>query len=257
MEAKEVKSLMEAYASIYEHTEEVQQLDEELTGERLKRAEDKMKSLSRRKKSDIPSIEALNRVSIGKEGTGVLGGKKAPVKRGGAGIKGYAKTSGTAGYDMDRGYGNKAARRAAAPKNEEVETDLFDYILEHLVAEGYADTNEAALAIMANMSEEWREDIMEGMDMKAFKANRKKLKRREASADAKKRGHVSKSIFSHGRTYSPDEAKINRANMSDDERSARKSGAMNPDQVGDTKETADKTKNPRKLLKQKAMGEHG
>jgi len=51
---------------------------------------------------------------------------------------------------------------ARMPKNEEVETDLFDYILEHLVAEGYADTNDAALAIMANMSEEWREDIVEG-----------------------------------------------------------------------------------------------
>jgi hypothetical protein len=43
--------------------------------------------------------------------------------------------------------------------NEEV--DLFDYILEHLVAEGYADTNENALAIMANMSEEWRQSIVE------------------------------------------------------------------------------------------------
>ena len=41
------------------------------------------------------------------------------------------------------------------------EIDLFDTILEHLVSEGYADTNEAALKIMANMSEEWREDIME------------------------------------------------------------------------------------------------
>ena len=42
------------------------------------------------------------------------------------------------------------------------ETDLFDAILEHLVAEGYADTNESALAIMANMSEEWRQSIVEG-----------------------------------------------------------------------------------------------
>jgi hypothetical protein len=39
--------------------------------------------------------------------------------------------------------------------------DIFDTILEHLVAEGYADTNEAALAIMANMSEDWRNDILE------------------------------------------------------------------------------------------------
>jgi len=52
---------------------------------------------------------------------------------------------------------------ARMPQKEEVETDLFDYILEHLVAEGYADTNDAALAIMANMSEEWREDIVEGL----------------------------------------------------------------------------------------------
>ena len=41
--------------------------------------------------------------------------------------------------------------------------DNFDYILEYLVAEGYADTNQAALAIMANMSEEWRQSIVEGI----------------------------------------------------------------------------------------------
>jgi hypothetical protein len=41
------------------------------------------------------------------------------------------------------------------------EVDLFDYVLEHLVAEGYADTNESALVIMANMSEEWREEILD------------------------------------------------------------------------------------------------
>ena len=41
------------------------------------------------------------------------------------------------------------------------EVDLFDYVLEHLIAEGYADTNESALVIMANMSEEWRQSIVE------------------------------------------------------------------------------------------------
>ena len=40
--------------------------------------------------------------------------------------------------------------------------DLFDVILEYLITEGYADTNENALVIMANMSEEWRESIVEG-----------------------------------------------------------------------------------------------
>ena len=39
--------------------------------------------------------------------------------------------------------------------------DIFDVILEHLVAEGFADTNEAALVIMANMSEGWKQSIVE------------------------------------------------------------------------------------------------
>jgi hypothetical protein len=39
--------------------------------------------------------------------------------------------------------------------------DLYDIILSHLIDEGYVDTQEAALAIMANMSEEWKETIVE------------------------------------------------------------------------------------------------
>jgi hypothetical protein len=39
-------------------------------------------------------------------------------------------------------------------------TDLFDIVKGHLMSEGYADTEEAALAIMANMSEEWRQSIL-------------------------------------------------------------------------------------------------
>ena len=39
--------------------------------------------------------------------------------------------------------------------------DLFDIVKGHLMSEGYADTEEAALAIMANMSEEWKQTILE------------------------------------------------------------------------------------------------
>jgi len=41
------------------------------------------------------------------------------------------------------------------------ELDIFDAILEYLVAEGHAATNKEALVIMANMSEEWRSEIVE------------------------------------------------------------------------------------------------
>lgn len=40
--------------------------------------------------------------------------------------------------------------------------DDFDIILEYLVAEDFAETNQAAVAIMANMSEEWKESILNG-----------------------------------------------------------------------------------------------
>ncbi len=41
------------------------------------------------------------------------------------------------------------------------EADLYDIVMDYLLDEGYADTQEAAEAIMANMSEDWREDIVE------------------------------------------------------------------------------------------------
>lgn len=53
----------------------------------------------------------------------------------------------------------KVHDRMSKQTNEQV--DLYDIILSHLLDEGYADTNEDALAIMANMSEEWRENIVE------------------------------------------------------------------------------------------------
>jgi len=44
-------------------------------------------------------------------------------------------------------------------KKEQV--DLYDIILSHLLDEGYAETQESAEAIMVNMSEGWRENIVE------------------------------------------------------------------------------------------------
>ena len=59
--------------------------------------------------------------------------------------------------------GEKVTEKEGKEKEKEMKesADLFDYLLEYLVAEGYADTNQAALAIMANMSEEWKHSIVE------------------------------------------------------------------------------------------------
>ena len=82
--------------------------------------------------------------------------------------------------DYDRGSGNAAKRRAAALTKPEAKKfpnrltrsdkqgikdsyDLYDIILSHLLDEGYAETQEQAQVIMVNMSEDWRESIMEAM----------------------------------------------------------------------------------------------
>lgn len=56
---------------------------------------------------------------------------------------------------------NTAIKTVGGLLKQDYEPDLFDVILEYLVAEGYADTNENALVIMANMSEEWKQTILE------------------------------------------------------------------------------------------------
>jgi hypothetical protein len=50
------------------------------------------------------------------------------------------------------------------------QADLYDIILSHLIDEGYADTEQAAEAIMVNMSEEWRGSIVEGIAGRAANA---------------------------------------------------------------------------------------
>ena len=54
--------------------------------------------------------------------------------------------------------------RAASSQEKKrlgIKEDIYDIILSHLLDEGYADTEQAAEAIMVNMSEDWRQSICE------------------------------------------------------------------------------------------------
>lgn len=78
-----------------------------------------------------------------------------------AGAGSVSSISGGSSYDVggqtpSRGFGLSGIKLANS-----YEPDLYDVILEYLLDEGYADTQESALAIMANMSEEWIESICE------------------------------------------------------------------------------------------------
>ena len=123
MDSKQVRSIMEAYNAVYA-PQEVKQLDENVQ-DAVKGALEKGAKFMQTNPVGKVIGEIIGRGPVGK-------GRKTPTK-------------GSGGY-----------------RPEEVETDLYNIILEYLVAEGYADTNEAALAIMGNMSEGWRQSIVEG-----------------------------------------------------------------------------------------------
>jgi len=69
------------------------------------------------------------------------------------------------------GY-NTIRTRLDADNDRQENYDAYDLVLSHLIDEGYANTEEAALTIMANMSEEWRESIVEEVFDEARKADK-------------------------------------------------------------------------------------
>ena len=94
------------------------------------------------------------------------------------GLRGYGhQSSDPAVKAKQDARGNQRARAALTPnerKQNNMESyDLFDYIMEYLITEGYADTNENALVIMANMSEDWRHSIVEEVIDEAYVDYRK------------------------------------------------------------------------------------
>jgi len=182
MEAKQVKDLMEAYSSVYQGNEEVSEDLQQKVGQALDAA------------AKNPVIKAIGNV-IAPVGQG----RKTPTKDGNwRPVVAKEETEEVEHLDeITRSMGRRAdeynKKKAQAAHMERVRQhqhnmennpeyrerherlrqthsrredqkesfDLFDYLLEYLVAEGYADTNKAALAIMANMSEEWKQSIME------------------------------------------------------------------------------------------------
>lgn len=137
MRDQEVLDLYEAYASIYASQEEVVEEVEELDEAGLPYG---------------PVGKGFKKLPPGKKRAAMM--KRADDLR-----KQAMEDDGDGGEGSPRGKMGKINSALTNPRLREG-VDLFDTILEHLVAEGYADTNEAALVIMANMSEEWRQEIL-------------------------------------------------------------------------------------------------
>ena len=62
--------------------------------------------------------------------------------------------------------------------------DIFNYMIEYLMTEGYADNEEAALAIMGNMSEDWKCSILESkIDEDISPKKKSQVKKKRPNAD--------------------------------------------------------------------------
>ena len=174
MDAQEIRNLQEAYVEVYS-------VDEGL-GSAIKRVFGGKKKEVEAPKPESRGAELRRRYNVGPEKSDtsakrqILNRSRARAERDEKefGDSKYSKSVAQkskashdrylkAGYSKygasdARGSGNKARRRAAALQREEY--DIYDIILSHLLDEGYAETPEAAEAIMVNMSEEWRDSIV-------------------------------------------------------------------------------------------------
>lgn len=76
------------------------------------------------------------------------------------------QAAGSAAKKSGKSFLGKVARKVSSGAGKLAsrlgeEVDVYDVVLEHLLEEGYAETPEAAQAIMVNMSEEWIASIIE------------------------------------------------------------------------------------------------
>lgn len=158
MNHNELRSLQEAYLDVYEgsNVENVEELYKGKHGQSEKEYQDGRSDAGKMISGDSKGSGANYSYKAKNTGPNPAGGSKKPQGQARMGAK-------------DREY---LKYRKANLKKEEV--SVYDIILSHLLDEGYAETPEAAESIMVNMSEEWRDCIVEADSLAAMAARRQK-----------------------------------------------------------------------------------
>jgi len=132
MDAQELRNLQEAYMDVYDEAYDPKGKDELIK---------KMSSLA---KPDPDSTVKQN--------------QKRQKRSDDMYTKHY--TSYVRPKSMPGGIGGPEWKSRKNKEKANEQTDLYDIILSHLLDEGYADTEQAAEAIMVNMSEGWMGSII-------------------------------------------------------------------------------------------------
>ena len=171
MDSHELQNLHEAYINVYEAIGR-----DEMISSNIERAKAmKSSSVMPRPSTNIPKptgqvsrpnntfsqLDKTVRDTAGRVGE-VIGRNRGRQ----TGIPGGGLVGGLIGRNKAQGMYDRAKETVGSFLKQDYEPDLFDIILDHLIQEGYADTNENALVIMANMSEEWKQSICEDQKRK-------------------------------------------------------------------------------------------
>jgi len=151
MRDQHILDITKAYQSIYISEDNVNELNLGQLGSTIEKAADTYVK---------PNLERLA-AQKGREKVGnlpILGDIGAEAgRRTASDLYNKAKTSVKTG---DLGAALQTGRTALDMLRNSYEPDAFDIILEYLVAEGYADTNQDALVLMANLNQEQINDIL-------------------------------------------------------------------------------------------------
>jgi len=150
MNSRQFQELQEAYLKVVEN----QQLDEAKEDSDMSPVV-KRQVRNNRIRSDETTTEPELQTSRRVMHTAMRGQKKPEAK---------SRPTGSGKYGAMNRRGMSTSdkfRKEVLKRGMEEEVDLYDIILSHLLDEGFADTQEAATAIMVNMSEDWRDSVVE------------------------------------------------------------------------------------------------
>ena len=167
MNSQELRALQEAYMEVY--NEGYKSFPHEKVKAKSKKLKTDRESLGKKPltgKSDSEISDTLNKMEKSRNRETRLGlqsntahsfvpKQKEKSNRNRPESEKRSKT-----VEPQKSFGNRLTR--SDKQGIQDSYDLYDIILSHLIDEGYADTEQAAEAIMVNMSEDWRESIVEG-----------------------------------------------------------------------------------------------
>ena len=155
MDAQDFRSLQEAYMEVVENQQPDEGYKDLPKKKMVRKINNTATNASIARKDNLPKTVA----SVEKKYYEPIK-KMRDVKDTHSSEKAQAKAAANKerGENKKRAFGNRLTRSDKQGIRDSY--DYYDIILSHLLDEGYAETPEAAEAIMVNMSEEWRDSIL-------------------------------------------------------------------------------------------------